>query len=40
MTHNPDFSVRRLDMRDEFIDVLITIVMLALAVDGWLAYIR
>ena len=40
MTHNLDFSVWRLDLRDWFIQVLITIVMLALAVDGWLAYIR
>ena len=40
MTHSPDFSVGRLDVRDEFIQVLITIVMLALAVYGWLAYIR
>jgi hypothetical protein len=40
MTRTPEFSVRTLDLRDEFIDVLVSLVMLALAIDGWLAYFR
>jgi hypothetical protein len=39
MRHDPDFSSVRPDLRDRFIDVVLTIVMLTLAVDGWLAYV-
>jgi hypothetical protein len=39
MRHTPDFSVQRQDLRDRFVEVLLTIVMVLLAVDGWLKYI-
>jgi hypothetical protein len=38
MSHNPDFSLEHQDLRDRFVDILVTIVMVLLAVDGWLAY--
>jgi hypothetical protein len=38
MSHSPDFSPLHLDIRDEFVDLLITVVMVALAIDGWLRF--
>jgi hypothetical protein len=39
MSRTPDFSIERQDIRDRFVEVLLTIVMVLLAVDGWLEYI-
>jgi hypothetical protein len=39
MSRTPDFSVQRQDLRDRFVEVLLTIVMVLLAIDGWLEYI-
>ena len=38
MNHSPDFSLQHMDIRDQFIDMLITVVMVALAVEGWLRF--
>jgi hypothetical protein len=39
MTHSPDFSIESWDLRDRFVETLVTIVMALLAADGWFAYI-
>ena len=39
MSHNPDLRVRRVDLRDRFVDVIVTIVMVLLATYGWFAYL-
>jgi hypothetical protein len=38
MIRNPEFSTPRQDVRDRFIDLLVTIAMTLLALNGWLAY--
>jgi hypothetical protein len=39
MNRDPEFSMGPVDLRNRFVDIIITIVMLMLAVDGWLAYV-